>query len=305
MYHDYNISGSYHSNSNIIEYTLSDNDSPISDISNYNLYIEDPDPASFYEDLNNSPYIVKCHDEKEYIETKKEDKVLPFKESKKLDNILSNFGLVSINMKTNNINRKKYYRKKYKFKVIKYGKGEKKKSRKECPSFNKKINNQFFRALIKVINKKIKKAGYNRKFEYFPKSFITTPRINSKVLKLTFEELIENIEKFEIKYTKKEEEKNTKNKEVLNDLRDNPEICKNSKFNFISCMKYIDIFKAYFLSKEFEKSVIKLSNRQTKKYMEKYVNIALTFVQFYSDTKYIDKKVSSDKEEDESSVFQL
>ena len=74
--------------------------------------------------------------------------------------------------------------------------------------------------------------------------------------------------------------------DVLNYLKENPEICKNSEFDKIKEMKYIDILKAYFNSYEFEQSIIELNNKKEKiDYIEEYVNKALTYVDFFAHNK--------------------
>lgn len=48
-------------------------------------------------------------------------------------------------------------------------------------------------------------------------------------------------------------------------------------------MKYKNLLKAYFLSKEFENSIIELHQKKEKvEYIEKYVNEALGYIQFFS-----------------------
>lgn len=48
-------------------------------------------------------------------------------------------------------------------------------------------------------------------------------------------------------------------------------------------MKYIDILKAYFLSLEFEHSIIDLYNKKEKiDYIEEYINKALTYVSYFA-----------------------
>ena len=48
-------------------------------------------------------------------------------------------------------------------------------------------------------------------------------------------------------------------------------------------MKYWQILNAYFKSKEFEDSIIELyQKRERIRYIEKYINKALTYVNYYS-----------------------
>ena len=72
------------------------------------------------------------------------------------------------------------------------------------------------------------------------------------------------------------------NLKVLKSPKEKPEICKNSEFNRIKDMKYIDILKAYFISSEFEKSIIDLYNKGEKiDYIEDYINVALSYVNHF------------------------
>ena len=76
--------------------------------------------------------------------------------------------------------------------------------------------------------------------------------------------------------------------DVLNYLKENPEICENSEFEKLKNMKYIDILRAYFSSMEFEDSIVELYNKKEKiDYIEEYVNKALTYVNFFADNKKV------------------
>ena len=61
---------------------------------------------------------------------------------------------------------------------------------------------------------------------------------------------------------------------VLEYLKKNPIISKNSEFDKIKKIKYSDIMQAYFLSREFEQSLQKLYNKKEKL---NYTNISLLF----------------------------
>ena len=51
-------------------------------------------------------------------------------------------------------------------------------------------------------------------------------------------------------------------------------------------MKYKDILKAYFSSKEFDESIKELYNKKEKlSYIEKYINKALNYVDYFSNHK--------------------
>ena len=119
-------------------------------------------------------------------------------------------------------------------------------------------------------------------------------------MNLTYENLIEKdyVPKTKIKKGNHDIEKYNKNLDVLYYLRENPEICKNSDFEKIKKMKYIDILKAYFSSLEFEQSIIELNNKKEKTdYIEEYINKALSYVNFFAfnKKKFNDKKVVKNK----------
>lgn len=53
-------------------------------------------------------------------------------------------------------------------------------------------------------------------------------------------------------------------------------------------MKYSDILKAYFLSSEFEESIIELHNKgEIISYIEDYINKSLNYVNFFSENKKV------------------
>ena len=247
---------------------------------------EDLEIPIFDEDKKKSSTISKMTDETITInnETKK-DKYFPFKKGKGLRKYLAKCGLIANHIKSKKINKIKYYTTKYIFKTIIYenGKIKKKESKKRPDLIRKKIRTKFYRSLLNIINNRLKKAGYKKKFEYFPQSFITNmnKEINKKSLNLTFEQLIVDIEKFGIK--DEEKTKIIKNIQILNDLKENHGICKMSEFDIIKSMTLTGLFIAYFLSNQFERSIKNF--KKNKLYMEDYVNIALTYVKYYSDNK--------------------
>lgn len=52
-----------------------------------------------------------------------------------------------------------------------------------------------------------------------------------------------------------------KNKKIIKFLDENNEISEKSNWNLIKNMTYKDLLKAFFLSEEFEKSIIALKNK--------------------------------------------
>jgi len=95
---------------------------------------------------------------------------------------------------------------------------------------------------------------------------------NSLVMDLTYEELLSNIKGENInKY--------------------NLDLDENSNWNLIKNMTYRELIDAFISSAEFEKSIIDLKTKAEKKnkkisvlYIENYINIALTYTDFYSST---------------------
>ena len=181
-----------------------------------------------------------------------------------------------------------------KFKVTGYytdenGKKKKqKKKRKYKPDdIRKKIKARFHKIIKNIINSKLKKVGSTKLFDFFPQNFITniTKNLNSQIMNLTYEKLIEEEykSKINLKNGKSDINKYNNNIGVLNYLKNNPEICKNSDFEIIKDMKYIDILKAYFSSFEFEQSIIELYNKnEAIEYIEEYINKSLNYVHFFN-----------------------
>ena len=247
---------------------------------------------------------IKLYPEKTIIKNveEKNDKFYPFTQGQGVVKTLEKIGLTAnlnssskINL-TLNVNNQILINSK--FKTIDYyidEKGKKKKQKKKRKfkpdDIRKKIKARFHKIIKNIINTKLKKVGAKKLFDFFPQSFITniTIKLNNKALNLTYQQLIEKdyISK-KIKKRNTDLEKYVKNMEVLNYLKENPEICVNSEFEKIKNMKYIDILKAYFSSMEFEESIIELYNKKEKiDYIEEYVNKALTYVNFFADNKKI------------------
>ncbi len=89
-----------------------------------------------------------------------------------------------------------------------------------------------------------------------------------------------------------------RNVDVLNYLDQNPKISNVSFFTKIRYMKYREILKAYFLSKEYEQSIIDLHNkRENIKYIEQYVNKSMNYINFFSLKKSYEKNASDNSEQ--------
>ena len=242
----------------------------------------------------------------------KEDKNFPFAKGQGLSKTLEKIGLTLDNTSSKisllNIHNNQGLTNS-KFKTIDYyidenGKKKKqKKKRKFKPDdIRKKIKAKFHKVIKNIINSKLKNAGSKKLFDFLPQSFITniTIKLNNQAMDLTYENLIEKdyVPKTKIKKGNPDLEKYKKNLDVLYYLRENPEICKNSDFEKIKKMKYIDILKAYFSSSEFEQSIIGLNNKKEKiDYIEEYINKALSYVNFFAfnKKKFKDNKLAKNK----------
>ena len=153
-------------------------------------------------------------------------------------------------------------------------------------NIKKKLKSSFHKNIIKIINNKIKKAYSDKNikenfFNNLPQSFIRNVNIS------------ENQEKMEMKFGQLlinwDDEKNKKTKKFLDK---NPDLSEKSNWNLIQNMTYKKLLEAFFLSEEFEKSIIALKTKAEKskkkdkkvssQYIENYINIALKYIDFFS-----------------------
>ena len=278
-----------------------------SDENNYFLLDEQRGPAYIPEDfieidINN--FIVEPPERLIINETEEENEAFPFSNGNGLFNLLEK----------NGFKFEKYYSEKYKKELIsfkekfkttlyKVGNKNKKRQRKnDKDNIRKKIKGQLHREINHIITENLKKSNckiYIEDFCTFPQCFLTDVAhdFNRKFFGFTFEELIEKDFLSDLKQDKNpkkdkkqnyitiknEIEKYKNNKNILNYLNENPEINNISGFDKIKKMKYVDILKAYFLSGEFENSIINMiKQKEDNYYIEKYVNTALTYVDYYS-----------------------
>ena len=153
-------------------------------------------------------------------------------------------------------------------------------------NIRKKIKSSFHKNIIKIINNKIKKAYSDKNikknfFNNLPQSFIRNINRSENQIKMdkTFEQLLVNWD-------------DKKNKKIIKFLDENNEISEKSNWNLIKNKTYKDLLKAFFLSEEFEKSIIALKTKAEKskkkeknvspQYIENYINIALKYIDFFS-----------------------
>ena len=125
-----------------------------------------------------------------------------------------------------------------------------------------------------------------------------TIKWNKLALNYTFEELIKtNIASdiLKLKTNRIDIVKQRANLDVLNYLDRNPKISKLSSFNIIKKMKYKNLLKAYFISKEFENSIIELHQKNERdEYIERYINEALRYVHYFENNKIDPKNKNKD-----------
>ena len=179
---------------------------------------------------------------------------------------------------------------KIKFKTKKYYLNEKgkkriqRKGRKYKPDdIRKKIKVKIHKTLKTIMNNNLKKAGSLRFFKYL--LLLTDFTICGK------------------EYTNKNIDYNNylNNKGTVEYLEQNIEISINSGFYLIKNMKYKDILKAYFSSKEFEYSILELKNKkEDSNYIIDYVNLSKTYLDYFGK---INKKEENEIKEDPEEYF--
>ena len=280
-----------------------------SDVNNYFPFDEQSDFAIIPPDFSErNIFLVQTPPEQIIVdEIEEENEAYPFR---------NGVGLFTT-LEKNGFKFEKYYSEKYKkelisfkekFKTTLYKDGKKNKKnkkrqrKKDKDNIRKKIKGQIHREINRIITDNLKKSNckiYVDDFCTFPQCFLTniTHDFNQKLFEFTFEELIEKDFISDLKVDKNpnkdkkqnyanmknEIEKFKNNKNILNYLNENPEINNISGFDKIKKMKYVDILKAYFSSGEFENSIINMINqKEDNYYIEKYVNTALTYVDYYS-----------------------
>ena len=167
-----------------------------------------------------------------------------------------------------------------------------KKSRKyKSDDIRKKIKSKFHKSIKNIINKNLKEVGSKKYFKPLPQSFIIniTTEFNKIALNYKYEDLI-NIDFNSQEKNQKNQSKTNleKNLKVLKYLKKNQKVYTKSLFSKICSMKYSDILKAYFLSSEFEESIIKLHNKgEDTEYLEDYINKSLNYVNYFSENKKV------------------
>ena len=149
-------------------------------------------------------------------------------------------------------------------------------------NIRKKIKTSFHKCIIKIINDDIKKKMSDKKRKYYfanlPQIFIANVNKaeNRDVMNMTFEKLLLHW-------------KNEKNEDMIEYLNNNLDLCKKTIWNKVRNMTYRQLLEAYFISAEFEKTIYNLQAKSEKKnkkvsalYIESYINLALSYIDFYT-----------------------
>ena len=181
-----------------------------------------------------------------------------------------------------------------KFKTKKYyldengKKRREKKLRKYKPDdIRKKIKVKIHKTLKLIMNNNLKKAGSEKFFKYLPQMFIgnISQKFNFNYLEYTYKELL--LTDFTL-YPKEYRNKRIdyrnylKNKDTVEYLEENNEIAINSGFDVIKNMKYKDILKAYFSSKQFEYSILELKNKKENyNYIIDYIKLSKSYLDYF------------------------
>lgn len=206
------------------------------------------------------------------------------------------------NNEPNVLNNMKFRTKKYY--VDKTGKKRSvKKGRKyKTDDIRKKVKVQFHKALKNLMNHNLKKAGSKKFFKFFPQIFIgnINRKFNNKYLDYTYKELLlTDFSSSRNDYRNKtiDYQNYLANKETIEYLEEKESISKNSGFDIIKKLKYKDLLKAYFSSKQYEDSILEMKNKkETINYILDYIRVSKTYIKFFSMTKKHkkeDKKVDA------------
>ena len=194
------------------------------------------------------------------------------------------------NITTNDLGIWKFTTKKYFIASNGKKKMIKKKRKFKPDDIRKKIKARFHKSIKNIINENLKKAGAKVLFDFIPQSFIgnVSKKINNSVLNYTYKDILSNSfsELIKSDSVKVDSIKFERNKSVLKYLEENPKISKLSGFDIVKNMKYKDLLRIYFLSSQFENSVVQLKNEnESYEYIQEYIYRAKTYLRFFSNYK--------------------
>ena len=140
-----------------------------------------------------------------------------------------------------------------------------------------------------IINRNLKDANSQELFGFLPQTFIgnISKEFNKKYMDITYKELILidfTKNKENSKNSKRNKKQAIKNQIFLEYLENNPEISKKSGFDFIKNMKYRELLQLYFLSEEFENSIIQLKNKkESDEYINDYIYLSQNYINYFCD----------------------
>ena len=236
------------------------------DVDSFSLKSNSEDPSqlflSYKEDnrkiVDIYDFLIEDKDKKTIFKVIYPEKVSIFKNSKqeKIDNLLSKCDL------------------KKRIKSVK------KLKRYECKdNIRKTIKRRFLNTYLKNgLNDKIKKAGYNLFFEYYPQKLVSqiSREKDKQILEMKLLQIFENKDLYD--------EKNLNNYYHNLKVTEQLKLEENPEFNIILNKKYKDLFDEYINSDEFK---IKEINRlkETNKddnYIAKYIYLSKNFIKFCS-----------------------
>ena len=223
---------------------------------------------------------------------KKEDTCFPFNSGEDITPIidmeLNEEEGDQTNNELNEIVNIKFITKKY-YLNEKGKKRREKKGRKYKPDdVRKKIKVKIHKTLKIIMNNNLKKAGSQKYFKYLPQYFIgnISQKFNFKFLDFTYKDLLltdfTTCEK-DYKYKNSDYNNYLSNKDTVEYLEKNNEVSINSGFELIKNMKYKDILKAYFSSKQYENSLIELKNKKEDyNYIQAYIKLSKNYLEYFS-----------------------
>ena len=239
---------------------------------------------------------------KPVIKTKTNDKCFPFITGEgllsqiKIKERFNNYETSDESSKINSENKLQLYMNS-KFVINKFfidDEGNKKKMKKKrkykSDDIRKKIKVRFHKVLKNKINESLKNAGSTELFSFLPQFFISniSKKFNYQYMNSTFEEILStDFTEFKKDSPTADIDKKQfiKNKKILEYLKNNKEISRLSGFDIIKKMKYKDILKNYFDSREFENSIeILKKEKESYEYIQEYILMAKSYVDYYTCT---------------------
>ena len=184
---------------------------------------------------------------------------------------------------------------KMKFKTKKYyinENGKKRRIKRErkykSDDIRKKIKVKFHKTIKNIINKNLKEVGSKKLFKFLPQIFMgnISQKFNYKYLEYSYKDLLlTDFTKCQNEYKNKKIDFNNylNNKDTIEYLEENKELSINSGFYFIKDIKYKDMLKEYFLSKQFENSIIELKNKNENiDYIQQYIKLSKEYLKYFS-----------------------